>query len=179
MNIIVHRIMNSPQRLGERKSKAWHSKNRSGRYLLVKELDMNGRDTGLRSVCEGEGLGRRSRLCVRQAPLSEDLDHRSGPDPKKIRYADSDGIWGGIGSSFVLAKALVRGLPLLPPPLFRGCVGELPFLCTTGAGELCCSDWVWRERDRMPMNSTEAEHYGPQGRPIVCAGGTTYCREGG
>ena len=24
------------------------------------------------SVCEGEGLGCRSRLCVRQAPLSED-----------------------------------------------------------------------------------------------------------
>ena len=53
------------------------------------------------------------------------------------------------------AKALVRGLPQ-SSPFWQGCVGELPSRCTTGVGELCCSDWVWREHGRMPTGSTEA-----------------------
>ena len=42
---------------------------------------------GPMSVCEGEGLGYRSRLCVRQAPLSDD----QGRDPG--RYGAQ--IWTG------------------------------------------------------------------------------------
>ena len=56
------------------------------------------------SVCEGEGLGCRSRVCARQAPLSEDQGREPGGYGTKM-----DGQGGGIGSSFELAKALVRG----------------------------------------------------------------------
>ena len=105
------------------------------------------------SVCEGEGLGCRSRLCVRQAPLSK--DYQSGPDSRRIRYANGR-VRGRDRQRFRACEGSRQGATATQPPPFQGCVGEPPSRCTTGVGERCCSDWVWRERDGMPTSSTEA-----------------------
>ena len=104
------------------------------------------------SVCASGGLGCRSRLCVRQPPLSE--DYRSGPDSGRTRYADGR-VRGRDRQRFRACEGSRQGATATQPPPFQGCVGELPSPCTTGVGERCRSDWVWRERDRMPTSSTE------------------------